>query len=169
MSKQLTHIGSSVMVDIIGHAQAVPAKVDTGADRSAIWASDVRVAKDGTLSFVLFGPSSKFYTGEVIERKAFKVASVKSSSGHVQIRYRVEIPIKINGRRIRVVFSLAERGQHQFPILIGKRTLQNKFIVNVSDQLPRRKPATNSQSLNKELQKDRYAFYLKYHSSKVKK
>lgn len=34
-------IGRNVFVDLVGHAKQVPAKVDTGADTSSVWASDI--------------------------------------------------------------------------------------------------------------------------------
>ncbi|HSW90725.1 MAG TPA: hypothetical protein VLF64_01885, partial [Candidatus Saccharimonadales bacterium] len=41
----------------------VPAKVDTGAKTSAIWASNI-VERDGGLAFTLFDESYTLYTGE---------------------------------------------------------------------------------------------------------
>ena len=55
-----------------------------------------------------------------------------SAMGQEQIRYRVHLPIKINGRTINVLFSLSDRSRNSFPILIGRRTLQGKFVVDVS-------------------------------------
>jgi hypothetical protein len=82
MSEKLEVIGRNLMVDINGHVKDVPAKVDTGADSSAIWVSNVTVDKEGILRFTLFGEGSKYYTGEVIKRRAFRVAIVRSSTGH---------------------------------------------------------------------------------------
>ena len=66
--KKLAMIGSTEYVDIAGISR-VPAKIDTGADSSAVWASDIEMKKDGTLVFSLFGKSSPFYTGEKIKTK----------------------------------------------------------------------------------------------------
>lgn len=124
-------IGPSALVSVASRVD-VPAKIDTGAGASAIWASHIRIGKDGVLKFRLFGEGSPFYTGKVIKRKDFKVIVTRSAMGQEQIRYRVYFPIIIAGRRIRVLFSLADRSKNSFPVLIGKRTLQGKFLVDVS-------------------------------------
>ena len=124
-------IGPSVYISV-AHRDNVPAKIDTGAEASSIWASNIRVGKDGTLKFSLFGPSSPFYNGKIIKRKDYKVMVVRSAMGQEQLRYRVHLPIKIDGRTINVLFSLSDRSRNSFPILVGRRTLQGKFIVDVS-------------------------------------
>ena len=53
--KNLTLIGRAERVRLLDHGeQRIPAKVDTGADVSSIWATQVK-EHDGKLSFVLFG------------------------------------------------------------------------------------------------------------------
>lgn len=130
-AKNLPVLGPSVLVSVAGR-EKVPAKIDTGAEASAIWASHIRVDKDGILKFRLFGEGSPYYNGKVVKRKDFDVLVTRSAMGQEQIRYRVHLPIKIDGRRVRVFFSLADRSRNNFPILIGKRTLQGKFLVDVS-------------------------------------
>lgn len=162
MNKTLPVIGSNALIDIVGHVSGVPAKVDTGADSSAIWASDVQVSRKGILSFKLFGKSSPYYTGEAITRKSFNVASIRSSNGYTQIRYRVELPIRVSNKRLRASFYLSDRSVHNFPILLGRRTLNKKFLVDVSLKEYTR-PAKTSFVLNKEMLKDPYTFHKKYH------
>jgi hypothetical protein len=162
MDTTLPVIGSNALIEIIGHVKSVPAKIDTGADRSAIWASDIEVSRDGVLSFKLFGKTSPYYTGVAITRKSFKVASIRSSNGHTQIRYRVEMPIRIGTKRLRATFYLSDRSVHNFPILLGRRTLNKKFLVDVSMKEYIRSPKT-SFVLNKEMLKDPYKFHKKYH------
>lgn len=168
MNATLQVIGSNTMVEIIGHASDVPAKVDTGADSSAIWASNIKVSRDGILSFTLFGKTSPYYTGEVITRKAFKAAVVRSSSGHEQIRYRIELPARISGKRLRIGFYLADRSPHNFPILLGRRTLNKKFLVDVSIREYVR-PRKDPQGLNRELLKDPYKFHKKHYKKSIRK
>lgn len=154
-------IGPSVYISV-AHRENVPAKIDTGAEASSIWASNIQMEKGGTLKFSLFGPSSPFYNGKVIKRKDYQVTVVRSAMGQEQLRYRVHLPIKINGRIINVLFSLSNRSRNSFPVLIGRRTLQGKFIVDVS--LPdvdfELKP---KQKINvREFKKDPYKFHKKY-------
>ena len=160
--KQLQVIGRNALIDIPGHAVKVPAKVDTGADRSSIWASDIDISRDGVLSFKLFGAGSPFYSGEVITRTAFTVAVVRSSNGEEQIRYRVELPIVIAGKQVRAHFYLADRSRNDLPILLGRRTLNKKFVVDVS-VVEYKHPPRIGRGLRKEFNKDPYAFHQKYH------
>lgn len=162
--KDLQIIGQNALVDIKGHQTQVPAKVDTGADSSSIWASQIHVSKGGVLSFVLFDVDSPFYSGEVIERHSYQVAVIRSSNGEEQIRYKVELPIRIDGKLIRAQVSLSDRRKNHFPILLGRRTLNKKFVVDVSVQ-QYKKPKTISRGLRKEFKKDPHGFHLKYHQS----
>ena len=110
----------------------VPAKVDTGADNSAVWASNIRVGKDGVLRFSLFGEGSPYYTGKLIKRTEYSVAAVRSASGHQVIKYCTYFTVRIGGRKIRVLFGLSDRSLHNFPVLIGRRTLhKGRFLVDV--------------------------------------
>ena len=155
-------IGSNALVEICGR-KAVPAKIDTGADSSSIWASDIEITKAGELKFKLFGDGSEFYNGKVVKRKDFKVAVVRSATGEEQIRYRAYFPIKIAGKKIRALLNLSDRSNNNFPILIGRRTISGKFLVDVSKSKVER-PAINPKThpLSEELKKDPYKFHQKY-------
>lgn len=162
MSKELTTIGHNVVIDFIDHIKDVPAKVDTGADRSSVWASDIDVDKDGQLSFVLFDKKSPLYTGKVIKPTKFSASKVRSSSGHEQIRYRTELLVEIASKRVNVLFTLSNRSRNTYPVLIGRRSLFNKFIVDVS-QKDFESPTKGQHNLSKELAEDPYKFHKKYH------
>jgi hypothetical protein len=155
-------IGSTEYVDI-GDYKRIPAKIDTGADSSSIWASHIRVTKDGILHFQLFDEGSPFYTGKSFERKDYKAVVVRSSSGHEQIRYRTHLDAKINGRKIKVLFNLSDRSNNNYPILIGRRTISGKFLVDVSKNhtpMPLKNPKTKL--IQRHLKEDPYAFHQKY-------
>jgi hypothetical protein len=158
---QLPVVGITELVQV-GNYPDVPAKIDTGADRSAIWASKIRVSPDGVLSFALFGPSSPHYTGRLLRRTDFGVAKVKSSNGTMQIRYRTHLTVAVAGRRIRALFYLSDRSTQQFPILIGRRTIRGKFAVDVSRtavKLQRPRQVGH----NAALRRDPYAFHQQYY------
>lgn len=162
-------IGRNVRIDFGRRAVGVPAKVDTGADSSSVWASDVRVNKDGILTFCLFGKGSLYYSGEVLKRADFSVAKVRSSSGHEQVRYRTHFTITVKGRKIKAMFNLSDRGDNLFPVLIGRRTIAGKFLVDVQeyDIAPKYKYETDNRRLRNELAQDPHAFYKKYHQKGV--
>lgn len=126
------HIGKIEYISLPSERlSSVPAKIDTGADVSAIWATNIIVKKD-YLSFELFSTKSPYYTGHTFSTRDFTTSKITNSFGHSELRYKVRIPIIIAGKRIRATFTLANRENNEYPVLIGRRTLHGKFLVDVS-------------------------------------
>jgi glutathione synthase/RimK-type ligase-like ATP-grasp enzyme len=131
-SKTLPYLGSRELLSFSDSvAASVPAKVDTGADYSSVWASNIQ-EENGTLSFELFAPGSPHYTGEKLSTRDYVLTRVRNSFGHSQERYRVKLGVAIAGKKIRVNFTLADRSNNRYPVLIGRKTIHNKFLVDVS-------------------------------------
>lgn len=163
MSKEkLLVIGSSELVSVGRRAIGVPAKIDTGADTSSIWASNIRVDRDGVLKFSLFGEGSEYYNGKIYKRTNYKVAVVRNANGHEQIRYRTHFAITMAGRKIRVLLNLSDRSRNNYPVLIGRRTIANKFLVDVSKKAISYPKIARTKRLNRELQRSPYEFHKKY-------
>lgn len=165
MHKQKTVIGRTTDISIVAEdIKDVPAKVDTGADGSSIWASEFSMTSDGSLSFCLFAKGSKFYTGKRHATKNYKVSVVRSAHGTLQVRYKVRLSVYIHGRRVRGTFTLADRSHNEYPVLIGCRLLTNRFIVDVSKgKRQRSEEYAIKASFNQELKKDPVGFFEKYH------
>ncbi len=161
--KERQIIGRNTLVEFIGYASNVPAKVDTGADSSSLWVSNLFVDEDHKLHFVLFDVISPHYIGQEIITDDFSVSKVRSSTGHLQIRYRTHFSVVIGGRKLRTAFTLADRSVNAFPVLIGRRTLLNRFLVDVSQSEYSHQRPKRTMDLNKEHVKDPHAFYKKYH------
>ena len=140
----------------------VPVKIDTGADSSSIWASQITIDENGVLRFVLFDRQSPYYTGTMHVAKHYDARLVRSSNGLAQVRYSVKLTIVLAGRTVRGTFTLADRSANTYPVLIGCRLLKNKFLVDVS----RGKVVVSARAsvgLQAELQQDPRGFYEKYH------
>ena len=167
--KEKAIIGSTEFVNFGERAQKVSAKIDTGADSSAVWASNIRIDKDGVLKFSLFGEGSPYYDGKIFKRTDYSVARVRSSSGHEQIRYRTHFWVKLGGRKIKMLMNLSDRSKNEFPVLIGRRSISGKFLVDVSRKNVRRKKPSVTSSLNEEVKLNPYEFYKKYHQKGGKK
>lgn len=142
MSKAQTIIGRSDVISFpeLGF-ESVPARIDTGARTSSVWATGIR-EKDGELEYVLFGKNSPLYTGVKHKTKEYVLRAVASSTGHVQQRYVVKILLDIGGRKIRASFTLANRSKQVYPVLIGRRVLSGKFLVDVKLGKPLTKAET---------------------------
>lgn len=127
-SKQV--IGRRELVDFpeLGLFQ-INAKIDTGAYYATLHCKDIKVTKGNPdiLCFKVLGADDKEIFFNNFTRKNFK-----NSSGETETRYVIKTKIKIAGRAIKSIISLTDRGAMRFPVLIGRRLLKNKFIVDVS-------------------------------------
>ena len=125
-------IGRAEKISLPEHGiELVPAKIDTGAWRTSIWASE-SVEEDGVLKYKLFGEGSDFYTGEVIETEDFQTVSVENSFGHAEERYVVPMKIKLGTKTVTTQVTLADRSKKWYPVLVGRKLLRNKYMVDVS-------------------------------------
>ncbi len=115
----------------------VPAKIDTGAETSSIHCQRARIIeKDGKefLGFKLLDPSYKNYSAQEYRTENFEERQIKSSTGHAQFRFVVKMNITLFAQTFLTEFSLADRESMKFPVLIGKKLLKNRFLVDVSQK-----------------------------------
>ncbi len=110
----------------------VPAKVDTGAYRSAIHATNI-VEKNGVLTFtILDGHVQSPELRQTISTDKYRKVRVTNSFGVREERYEVKLRIKLGHRVFNASFSLADRSRNAFPVLIGREMLNGRFIVDTS-------------------------------------
>jgi hypothetical protein len=109
----------------------ITAKVDTGAYTTALHCHDIH-EKDGILYFKLLDPSHPEYTRQEQKSSEFRQKEIKNSFGEVEKRYIIKTVVKIGRRRIKSVISLTDRGNMRYPVLIGRKLLKNRFVVDVS-------------------------------------
>jgi len=128
----LDSIGRNALITVSGIAD-VPAKVDTGADSSSIWATNIH-EENGELRFTLFDAENELYTGEEMSfpEGKYKQVEVYSSSGEFQIRYKVALPVMVEGKHVEARFTLADRRAMAYPVLLGRNFLKGQFLVDVS-------------------------------------
>ena len=157
----LSIVGSTEYVDI-GDARGIPAKIDTGADTSSVWVSNIEMGEDGVLVFTLFDKKCPHYTGSRLKSTSYTAKVIRSSHGDSQIRYCVKLPLTIKGKTFETTFTLANRSRNHFPILIGRRTLKGKFLVDVSKTTISRQHNVESPKLNQKLKEDPQGFHEKY-------
>jgi hypothetical protein len=132
MMREKVVIGRTEYVWLVdADKKRIPARIDTGARTTAVWASDF-VEEDGILSWKFFAPGSEFWTNEKFHSKIFKKRVVMSSTGHQETRYYIPITLQMKKRRVKTYCTLANRSHATFPILIGRNTLTGKFVVDVA-------------------------------------
>lgn len=113
-----------------------PAKVDTGADVSSIHCTEIEIEhlKSGKkkLYFTLPRAISHTMRGKTYQTTKFSRRIIKNSFGDKERRYVVTTNIGIAGKVIEARFTLADRTNMKYPILIGKELLRHHFVVDVS-------------------------------------
>jgi len=114
----------------------VPVKIDSGAYSSSIHCSSVSEIKNNeNESFLEVVFLDESYAGFKSGKKIFtsyKKKKVKSSTGDEQERFFVRIPIVLFGEIIESDFSLTTRNGLKNPVLIGRKLLNKKFLIDTS-------------------------------------
>jgi hypothetical protein len=109
----------------------ITAKVDTGAYTTALHCHDIH-EKEGVLYFKLLDPSHPEYNRQEQKCTEYSQKEIKNSFGEVEKRYIIKTTIKIGRKRIKSVISLTDRGNMRYPVLIGRKLLKNRYIVDVA-------------------------------------
>jgi hypothetical protein len=111
-------------------------KVDTGADTSSLHCSGICLIEtaDGhtLLEFHVLDPKHPMYSGQNIRVANFSVRKVKSSFGTTEMRYSIQTTLLLFGIEWPVEFTLSDRENMRFPVLLGRRFLRKKFVVDVA-------------------------------------
>jgi hypothetical protein len=109
----------------------IHAKVDTGAFTSSLHCHRAEVV-DGVLEFVLLDEEHPEFTGMKFSFREFEERLIKNSFGEVERRFVIHTALKIFNEEITTEFSLSNRGSLKFPILIGRKILRNRFLIDVT-------------------------------------
>lgn len=112
----------------------IDAKIDTGAYGSAIHCHHIEVCKKDdkeVLSFRVLDPTHPEYENKVFYANQFHDKVVKNSSGQSEHRYVIKAETVLFNKKYKTEFSLTDRKEMKYPILIGRKFLRNKFLVNV--------------------------------------
>lgn len=102
----------------------INARVDTGAATSSLGVKKIK-EEDGKLCCTMPNKETVCFTN-------FKKTIIRSSFGHIEERYVVKLLVNVSGRNIRTDFTLSNRAKMKFPVLLGRKLLKGKFIVDVS-------------------------------------
>lgn len=108
----------------------IHAKIDTGAYTSSLHCSGAEVI-DGVLQFVLLDEEHPEFTGHKFRFSEFELRDIRNSFGEVERRYVICTPMILFDEEIVTEFSLCNRGSQRFPILIGRKILRNRFLIDI--------------------------------------
>ena len=109
---------------------SIHAKIDTGAYTCSLHCKTAEVV-DGKLEFILLDQEHPEFTGMRFVFEKFEKRDIKNSFGEVEKRFVIVTSITIFEEVITTEFSLSNRGSLKFPILIGRKILRNRFLIDV--------------------------------------
>lgn len=112
----------------------IEAKVDTGAFGCALHCHHIELIEQNgveTLSFKVLDPTHPEYEDKVFFVENFSSKDVKSSNGKMENRYTFETEIIIFNEKMIIEFSLTDRNEMKYPILLGRKFLSKRFLVDV--------------------------------------
>jgi len=110
----------------------VKAKVDTGARTSSIDVKNLKLIKRNDTYILTCRLIDKKHP--ILEFPDFATRAVKSSNGSVETRYVIKLTVMLYGKKYKSEFTLANRKSMTYPVLLGKRLLNGRFLVDVSQK-----------------------------------
>jgi len=139
----------------------IRAKVDTGARTSALHVTRVRKLSGGRVRFRVVGDET--HPEVEVVAPIVRTASVRSSTGHQEVRHFVHTRLRVGPIEKEIEVSLASRGEMRYRMLLGRSALTGEFLIDVSKRYtlggPRkgRKKATKKKKTAKKAAKKRTA------------
>lgn len=115
--------------------EKIAVKVDTGAYTSAFHASDIEeITEDGeqVVQFRLLDPSHPDYDRKLFRFKHYSKKTIRNSFGQSEERFVIETTIRIFGIDYPIALSLSERSDLKFPVLLGRKFLNKRFIIDTT-------------------------------------
>jgi hypothetical protein len=113
--------------------ERVAAKIDTGAYRSALHYQRVKVRRvdDVRRLVVVFQMGGRRKTKVF---RSFKRVTVRSSNGETSRRYLINTRVRLNGHLVKTQFTLFDRSDMKYQVLLGRKFLRGRFMVDVASR-----------------------------------
>lgn len=109
----------------------IPVKIDTGAYTSSFHCHDIKI-ENNILKCQLLDPEHHKFQDVLVEFSDFSQKKVKSSNGQIENRYLIHTEIFIFNELYPIALTLSERGSMKYPVLLGRKFLTKKFIVDTA-------------------------------------
>ncbi|MDO6439527.1 RimK/LysX family protein [Cyclobacterium sp. 1_MG-2023] len=130
-----TIIGRKEKIDLPEwNITAINAKIDTGAYNCSIHVTSVKeVLKDNRkeLEVILLDPEDERFTGKTINIINYKIKKVKNSFGQIEKRFLIKTMMTLGGQQFKAGFTLSDRGKMKNNVLLGRKILAGRFLVDV--------------------------------------
>jgi len=109
--------------------QDVDAKIDTGAHTSSIHCKEIKEIGQ-LLECRFLDPTHLEYNEKKYTFNNYDITAVKSSNGRVEVRYAIRTKVTLFDHTNLITLTLSSRDDMRFPVLIGRKFLSGKFLVD---------------------------------------
>ena len=110
----------------------VIAKVDTGANLASIDASDIKIVSRENVKYVKFKVMKRNNTVRKTSAPLEGYKRIKSSNGDVERRPYIKTTLLMDGISKKIDLTLTDRGPMEYTMLIGRKALGRRWVVNPS-------------------------------------
>ncbi len=110
----------------------VIAKMDTGANLASIDASEIKYSTKGGVKHVNFKIMKRNNTVRKTTAPLAGFKRIKSSNGDVERRPYIKTTLLVDGISKKIELTLTDRGPMDYTMLIGRKALGRRWVVNPS-------------------------------------
>lgn len=111
--------------------EGIDIKIDTGAYTSSIHCKEMRVENNFLLCRFLDEEHGAYHNKEFVFDE-YDVRVIKSSNGQAQVRYRILTEVLLFGKIYPIFLTLCDRKEMKYPVLIGRKFLAKRFMVDIN-------------------------------------
>ena len=112
--------------------KSVIAKIDTGANVATIDAADIKFVTRKDIKYVKFTVKKRNNTVRKTSAPLEGFKRIRSSNGDVEKRPYIKTDILMDGITKNIELTLTDRGPMDYTMLIGRKALGRRWIVNPS-------------------------------------
>ena len=115
--------------------EQIESKIDTGAFSSSLHCHNIEEYDKNNEKWVRFNlldPDHSSYNDRLFSLPIHDTRDVKSSNGQTELRVFVKTKICFFNDEYDIELSLTNRSEMKYPLLIGRKFLKKKFLVDVS-------------------------------------
>jgi len=113
----------------------IDVKIDSGAYTSSIHCAtinEITVKGKSVIQFTLLDPDHAFYNNKEFSFRNYSSKIIKSSNGISEMRFMILTEIYIFNQSFPIYLTLSERKDMKFPILLGRKFLNKKFVIDTA-------------------------------------
>lgn len=111
----------------------IEAKIDTGAYTSSIHCDDIAIINENGKPVLIFVITQDDKQLQKVQRfEEFSQKKIKNSFGEMEERYIIKTLVVIGKKKIHSTLSLSNRDTMRYPVLIGRKSIKGKFLIDVN-------------------------------------